>query len=152
VIDDLLMIAEELVDRESGRPRQASLRRAAATAYYAVFHALAKLCADQLIGYSKPWDVYTPVYRTMDHGAARRAFERARKGSVSGGAVETIGLAFVNLQDARIEADYVPEPFKYSRREVKDLIMEARSAIAAIETLPAETRLQLAVLFLTRTR
>ncbi|PWB94492.1 hypothetical protein [Methylosinus sporium] len=52
MIDDLLGLADELAGREAGRPKQASLRRAVATAYYAVFHTLAKLCADQLIGAS----------------------------------------------------------------------------------------------------
>lgn len=149
MIDDLLTLAEELAEREPRRPRRTSLRRAATTAYYAVFHALAKMCADQLVGASRPWDLYTPLYRSLDHGAARKTFERARKG-LPGGDVTTIGLAFISLQDARIEADYFPEPFKYSRREVKDLILEARSAVAAIDSLPSEIKLRLAVQFLTR--
>ncbi|MGA8172582.1 MAG: hypothetical protein WB816_17365 [Methylocystis sp.] len=66
MIDDLLALADDLAQRDSGRPKQASLRRAVATAYYAVFHALAKMRADRLIGFSKPWDVYTPIYRSID--------------------------------------------------------------------------------------
>lgn len=152
MIDDLLTLADELAERGSGRPRQAFLRRAAATAYYAVFHALAKMCADQLVGHSRPWDVYTPVYRALDHSGARKVLERARTGAAFGADVARIGLTFIRLQDARIVADYVPEPFEYSRRDVKDLVLEARSAIDSIYNLPAETRLLLAVQFVTKTR
>lgn len=152
MIEDLLILAEELAGREGGRPKQASLRRAVATAYYAVFHALAKMCADQLIGPSKPWEVYTPIYRSLDHGAARKVLREARKTSAFAAEVEAIGLAFLNLYDKRIEADYIPEPFRYSRQDVKDLIQDARSAIASIDGLPDETKLSLAVQFLTKAR
>jgi hypothetical protein len=53
--DDLLDLADYLARRESGRPKQVSLRRAIATAYYGLFHALAFLCADTLVGWSKSW-------------------------------------------------------------------------------------------------
>lgn len=152
MIDDLLILAAELAKRESRRPRQTSLRRAAATAYYAMFHALAKMCADQLVGAKKPSNAYTPVYRSIDHAIARRTLERARKAPLAGGPLSTIGYAFVNLQDARIAADYIPERFRYSRRDVNDLIAEARDAIDAIRSLPPETKLLLAVQFVTKSR
>src|SRR5712692_5365690 len=38
--DDLLEQARHLANREKKRPRQASLRRAVSTAYYALFHLL----------------------------------------------------------------------------------------------------------------
>jgi uncharacterized protein (UPF0332 family) len=152
VIDDLLTLAEDLAQQDSGRPKQASLRRAVATACYALFHALAKMCADQLVGFSKPWDVYTPIYRSIDHGGARKVLREARKDSAGATAVGAIGVIFSRLYDKRIEADYVPEPFKYSRREVKDLIQEARDAIGSIESLSPETKLRLAVQFVTKSR
>ena len=37
---DLLEQAKHLTGRERGRPKQASLRRAVSTAYYALFHLL----------------------------------------------------------------------------------------------------------------
>jgi hypothetical protein len=152
VIEDFLVLAEELAGRERGRPRQTSLRRAVATAYYALFHALAKKCAEHLIGPSKPWEVFTPIYRSLDHGAGRKVLRDARRNSSFPPEVEAIGFAFLNLHDKRIEADYVPEPFRYSRQEVKDLIQEARSAIASIDGLPMETKLALAVQLLTKAR
>ena len=42
---DLLAQAKHLAGRERGRPRQASLRRAASAAYYALFHLLLGLPA-----------------------------------------------------------------------------------------------------------
>jgi hypothetical protein len=151
VIEDLLVLAEELANRDMGRPRQISLRRAVATAYYAVFHALAESCADQLIGPTKPWGVYTPIYRSVDHSAARKVLREARS-RTSDPAITAIALAFIKLNDARIAADYVPEPFGFSRQEIKDLILEARGAVAAIAALSPETRLRLAVQFVTKTR
>jgi len=152
VIEDLLDLADELAVKDQNRPKQASLRRAAATAYYAVFHALAKLCADQLVGTTRPWDAYTPVYRALDHGAARQVLNEMRKDATSGHLVAPIGLVFAKLNDVRIAADYVPQPFAYSRQEVKDLIREARDAIQAVNALPTELKLRLAVQFVTKKR
>ena len=44
--DDLLEQAYHLANRESGDPKQASLRRAVSTAYYALFH----LLIDEAVG------------------------------------------------------------------------------------------------------
>lgn len=151
MIEDLLVLAEELANRDSGRPRQISLRRAVATAYYAVFHALAKMCADQLIGTTKSWTIYTPIYRSVDHSAARKVLREARN-QTSDPTITAIALVFIKLHDARIAADYVPEPFAFSRQEIRDLIQEARGAVAAIDALPQETKLRLAVQFVTKTR
>lgn len=151
MIEDLLVLAEELANRDPGRPKQISLRRAVATTYYAVFHALAKMCADQPIGVTKPWSVYTPIYRSADHSAARKAL-RENRSQASDPMVAAIALVFIKLHDARIAADYVPEPFGFSRQEIRDLILEARGVVAAIDALPQETKLRLAVQFLTKTR
>lgn len=152
MIDDLLEIARDLVEREKGKPRQASLRRAVSTAYYSVFHALADLCADQLVGWRKPWKILSPVYRSLDHNEARRLFERARTTKAYGESVQRIGMAFLRLQQAREEADYDPEPFRYGRDDTRKLVEEARETVAAIRTLDAETRLLLAAHLVTKRR
>ncbi len=151
MIEDLLSLAEEMANRDFGRPRQASLRRAVATAYYAVFHSLAKMCADQLVGAMKPWDVYTPLYRSVDHSAARKVLKEVRADPASH-SIAAIALVCVKLHDARIAADYVPEPFGYSRQETKDLIEEARGVIEALAALSPEMKLRLAVQLVTKTR
>lgn len=152
MIDDLLEIARNLAERERGKPRQASLRRAVSTAYYAVFHALADLCADELVGWNKPWEIFSPVYRSLDHNEARRLFERARTSKSYGASVEKIGLAFLRLQQAREEADYDPEPFRYGRDDTRKLVEEAQKTVAAIRALDAETRLLLAAHLVTKRR
>lgn len=75
MIDDLLELAEHLAQKDAKKPKQASLRRSASTACYAVFHALARMCADAFVGWSKPWNVYAPVYRSLEHGAAKKFFK-----------------------------------------------------------------------------
>ena len=72
LIADLLVLADGLA-RQGGRPslRQAALRRAVSTAYYALFHALSTVCSDGLVRWSRT-DLVDRTYRALDHGAARR--------------------------------------------------------------------------------
>jgi uncharacterized protein (UPF0332 family) len=48
--NDLIAQARRLAKATASRPKQVDLRRAISSAYYACFHALAKSCADSLIG------------------------------------------------------------------------------------------------------
>jgi hypothetical protein len=149
--DDLLDIAADLARREqAGRPRQASLRRAISTAYYALFHALAYLCANELVGWTKPWKLFTPIYRTLDHGRAKDAFKRIS--AQHGPQIAIIGQTFILLQDRRHTADYDPSPFPLGRDETLDLIEQARQAIARITMLTDDERLLVATQLIARTR
>jgi hypothetical protein len=150
--DDLLILAGELARREKGRPKQVSLRRAVATAYYAVFHALANMCAGTLVGWTKPWNAYSPIYRALDHQAARRLFESDRTGRAFGPDVAEIGRVFLLLQEARQLADYDPKPFPYGRQETLEFIDRAARAIQIIGAFPIETRLLLAANLVTKRR
>lgn len=145
MVDDLIDIADELARREPGRPRQASLRRAVSSAYYGLFHALAGLCADELIGWSQPWEVFTPVYRSLDHASAKKLFQQARDGRLLGPEVAAIGRVFILLQEQRHTADYNPEPLAFGRAGVLELVAQSREAIRALRALPRERRLKLAV-------
>jgi len=148
--DDLLEIADDLARREeAGRPKQASLRRAISTAYYAVFHALAYLCAKELVGWTKEWKFVTPIYRALDHSTAKKLFERNR--DTYGEDVAEIGRIFIVLQQERHSADYDPE-FSSSRQETVDLIRLARQAVEATLTLNADKQLLLAVHLIGRQR
>ena len=108
--DDLIELADHLARRDTRRPKQISLRRAISTAYYAVFHALAALCAEELVGRSKSWELFTPIYRSLDHSVARRVFNRALEG-VDGDEMVAVGRTFILLQQERHTADYDPGPF-----------------------------------------
>jgi hypothetical protein len=69
--DDLLEQAYHLAKRERRNPRQASLRRAVSTAYYAVFH----LLIDEAVG---NWTIErqrSALARTFDHGKMKKVCE-----------------------------------------------------------------------------
>jgi hypothetical protein len=50
VSHDLIATARRLAKASPKRPRQSDLKRGVSTAYYALFHALARDCADLLVG------------------------------------------------------------------------------------------------------
>src|SRR5947209_5185965 len=69
--DDLLEQAYHLANMDIGRPKQASLRRAVSTAYYALFH----LLIDEAVG---NWSVIRQrsiLARMFDHGKMKRICE-----------------------------------------------------------------------------
>lgn len=74
MIERLLKIASDLA--ETGANSLTMKRRAVSTAYYAVFHALAQLCADEMLGTAAPVSIeYTKIYRALDHGTLKLAFK-----------------------------------------------------------------------------
>ncbi len=148
--DDLLDIATRLAQLEQGRPRRTSLRRAISSAYYALFHALATLCANQLVGYLKDWDFYVPIYRTLDHARAKEVFKRIS--GKHGAQIAFIGQTFTLLQERRHTADCDPSPFPFGRTETLDLIEQARQAIRRIDDLALDDRLYVATPLIARTR
>lgn len=139
--DDLLEIAAQLARLETRRPKQASLRRAVSTAYYALFHALAASCAEQLIGWSKPWAAFSPIYRSLDHAKAKKILQNA---AAYGPNAALIGPVFIQLQERRHLADYDPEPFALGRSETLELIALAAEAVRAVREMPDEQALLLA--------
>jgi hypothetical protein len=165
LITDQLDIAETLATKADPRkPRQASLRRAVSTAYYALFQALCKMSADRLVGWNQPWEIFTPVYRSLDHGRTLNVLSERGSDRTHplGDAVEKIGVAFKELQAAREWADYNPEPHpdprrtsegvSFSRENALELIAAARVAVTALDDLDEPTRLKLATRLLTRSR
>jgi len=62
--DDLLEQAQHLAQREPKRPRQASLRRAVSSAYYALFHLL---ISETTKNWKRPAERHT-LARMFDHG------------------------------------------------------------------------------------
>lgn len=148
--EDLLELADHLARREARRPKQVSLRRATSTAYYAVFHGLAFLCANRLVGWkTKEWRFVTPIYRALDHAAVRKLFDRSRESY--GEDVAEIGRIFILLQQERNAADYDPE-FSSTRQETLELIRLAREAVQATLGLDADKQLLIAVHLIGRQR
>src|ERR1019366_6311415 len=130
VSDDLIVTARRLAKANPARPRQADLKRAVSTAYYALFHALARQCADLLtgVGQDRSDPAWTQVYRSLEHGVARNACKAAANTGFPNGIVN-FADTFVSMQEERRSADYDPDG-RYTRPDVMLLISNAEQAIA----------------------
>jgi uncharacterized protein (UPF0332 family) len=140
--DDLLAQARDLLRRERNRPKQASLRRAVSAAYYALFHNLVSSSSRFLVagGAQARQRLREAVSRVFAHAemkAASEAFANAGKsnprrdhllnGEKATGWLPGIAAAFVELQQARHEADYDTAK-RFTRREASELVELARLA------------------------
>jgi len=114
--EDLLEQAKFLVHRDPQKPRQASLRRAVSTAYYAVFHLLATSAADQASSATPP-ALRLRVRRALDHSEMKTAAQSFASSNLPRqiaplirGALarELVSVAdsFIRLQEDRHKADY----------------------------------------------
>jgi hypothetical protein len=67
--DHLLQQADQLISPVGGgAPRQADLRRALSTAYYALFHAIVTQAADTFVGRTqRSTAAYSLIYRSVEH-------------------------------------------------------------------------------------
>jgi hypothetical protein len=143
--DDLLAEAAACLGRvpRRGRPKQVVLRRAVSTAYYALFHAICAMAADNLVGRDRgkrPHRAWVQTYRSLNHGEAERRFNRlveAQTGRSLHGFPQQAGdvaIAFTTLQEERHRADYDPEA-AFTWREAFDLWLRSRQAMAALAEL-----------------
>jgi len=159
---DQLENAELLATFGHARPRQAALRRAVSTSYYALFQALCELTARNLVGWKTPWDGFTPIFRSIEHARARVILGTSRNPHPLGAEVEKVGIAFKELQDAREWADYSPEPHfdrqrvengpYFSRAEALRFVGIARDAVERLNALDEGTQKRLAALLVARPR
>jgi hypothetical protein len=150
MIERLLALAEELAEKSSRSPTLR--RRAVSTAYYAVFHTLAELCADELIGAESGGrsNEYIRIYRSLDHGALKTAFGAAPLNGVT--ALQSIGNRVVRLQSERIRSDYLPQQALYATEQSIDLVKSAKVALLSIAELSRGDRRTLAVHLLLKNR
>ena len=135
---DLMATARGLMELDPRLPTQANQRRALSTAYYAVFHALARSAADLLIG-RKRTAAWHQAYRALEHGHAKRACQNKR--AMEGFPSEILEFAgtFVVLQDARHQADYSLE-VSCERNGTLAAIDRAEQAIGQLEGANIEHR------------
>lgn len=153
MIDDLLSLADRLAKASPKRPRQADLRRSISTAYYALFHALAKSGAELLVGKTKAFrseKAWQQMYRALDHGRAKSASEAARNLGFPQG-LKDCADSFVELQKARHDADYDPL-HRPTRPEALQAVVRARDAISKLRTAPLKHRRAFAVQLLMQKR
>ena len=126
--------------------------RAVSTAYYAMFHCLARNCADRLAGRAgtvgnRP--MWRRVYRAPDHRQAKARCESVPSSFPDG--VRKFGRTFAALQKKRHLADYDPD-FRISKSEVITAINDARTAIDRFLEAPANIRRDFALHVLTKVR
>lgn len=70
--DDLLQQAIQLINKEPKNPKQASLRRALSTAYYALFH----LLINESVSNWRKADLRAALGRAFDHNTMKSASNR----------------------------------------------------------------------------
>jgi hypothetical protein len=148
----LLGAAHRLASAGRGRPAQPYLKRAVSTAYYALFEALARECADSLVGAGRARGTSTwgQVYRALEHGFAKNACSQAKNLSLPASII-AFADTFTALQEQRHQADYDPTA-RFSRAEVIDLINSAETAIRSLRSATRTERRDFAVLVLLRRR
>lgn len=132
MVERFLTSAEDLIRLKTSSA--AYRRRAVSAAYYAVFHALAKLCTSALLPKGGSESDLLRVYRALDHGPLRNAFSQSPLKDHP--QIKLIGAAVLNLQSERHRADYLPPNSKlFPKAEVEQLIAQARLTVTQVETL-----------------
>jgi len=123
---------------------------AVSTAYYAVFHCLAKTCASTLT-FREGTEEYARIYRALDHGPLKTAFS---SGPLKDRQVlREVGNIVILLQSERHKADYLP-PTRgvFTTRQAQKLVDQARDVISKIEGLGTNDRQTLAAYLLFKNR
>lgn len=133
-----------------GRPRMAWLRRAVSTAYYALFHHLSFLLVRSLLSETTLRDQLS-IARSIDHGALKKVCEwvanpnqapphsRELVESLGASPIADLALAFVDLYQARRDADY-NHLAGFSKAATLNLIETAQLAMATIDAAPLRDR------------
>lgn len=120
------------VARARRRPRSVDLRRSVSDLYYAVFHRLATLAADALVGSSRRRsEAWRRVYRSLDHRRAKDEFRRLAIAAER--PLKTVAIAFIELQELRHAADYDPAYRILRRSDLAVPIAQAEAAILAAD-------------------
>ena len=110
--DDLLQQAKRLASQDPGRPKDASIRRAISTAYYALFHFLLDEASGMLVGPS-------PNDKALRH-LLSRCFVHSR--------MATACTKMVYLTNPKNAASSVYAPFSRAiQNQSKDLLVVART-------------------------
>jgi hypothetical protein len=148
MVERFLDIAEQLI---ASNPRSsAARRRTVSTAYYAAFHSLAQLCADELLPDVEAGSLdYERVYRALEHGTLKTAFRVEQSPLRQRPSLRQIGDLIVPLRTERFRADYLPPmPGVFTRTKAEELIAQARSLVRQLEALGTVDRRSLATYLL----
>lgn len=149
----LLQIATDLANFNARRPRRADLCRATSTAYYALFHSLARACADTMAGRGgsgRSRLAWRQVYRALEHGQAKKRCESQVMQAFPTG-IRDFADTFVSLQRRRHLTDYDPH-FPFSKSEVHADIQQAQTAISRFSKTALKHRRAFAIHVLMKVR
>lgn len=151
--EDLLEQAHHLAKREPKRPRQASLRRAISSAYYALFHLV---IAETVKNWKRPQERFT-LARMFDHGAMGKACTKRRddlRAQVKANLPPAPGrvgemdrhllnvtATFVDMLQHRQTADYDGAK-AWSRIEVLERLAAVKEAFASWSTVRDDSAAQ----------
>ena len=139
---DLLRQARDLATLDALKPRQANLRRAVSSAYYALFHALVDEACRAVMGSQHDQAPYRHVLaRGFAHGTMKQACASFSGGTLKAAVakglpptfqipneIRAVATAFVELQENRHLADYDLTE-RFSRSDVMALIQQAETVI-----------------------
>jgi hypothetical protein len=88
-----------------------SCRRAVSSCYYALFHCLARECANLMIGgagSARSNEAWRQVYRSLEHGPTKDKCANSKMIRKFPKEIEDFANAFVTMQAKRHDADYDP--------------------------------------------
>ena len=127
------------------------------TTYYALFHCLARSCADTLVGKaraSRNAPAWRQAYRALEHGYARSRCLDHPSMKKFPREVRNFADQFVDIQGKRVEADYEPEApqVRWKKSDVVADIDTAEDAIERFVAAPLRDRRAFAVHVLLRHR
>ena len=139
---DLLATAKVLLSSGRGKPTMVSLRRATSSAYCALFHCLARECANLMIGgagadRSKP--AWRQVYRSLEHGYAKSQCKQKDTVKRFIKHIEDFANLFVTMHVKRHNADYDPG-MAFTKSEVAEDIAVIEGAIASFRAVSTRDR------------
>ena len=152
--EDLFAQAENLARLDPKKPKQANLRRAVSSTYYALFHFLVHEACCVHFGTHPAKAAYRHVLgRAFSHSVMKQACKSFAGGSLKDSVqkglpknqtgvyaipqpVREIAATFTELQDKRHTADYDLSE-RFTRSDVLTLISEARSSVARFQKLPS---------------
>ncbi len=132
---DLIALAFDLLEVAERSRSGAHLRRAVSTAYYAMFHCLARLAADRLIrNGSAPerTEVWRHVYRSLQHRHAKAQCRNSKAMALHPDVIRHFAGHFAARQDERHRADYDPAA-SFDRADVRKSIHSTAENIRLLE-------------------
>ena len=154
IAEDLLTLAGRLASPAPEDPQQASFRRSISTAYYALFHLLVQ---ESTRNWSGSETARVGLERKFEHKTMKDVSNTVLRSSWRGWSIpspvapaelEEVAKVFVDLQEARQQADY-DNARTWKSMDVQALVKDAQTAFAnwaKIRTHPAANEYLLSLL------